>query len=188
MSKRKGRERNLVKISKFLSLVLRHKPESFGLSLDQHGWASIDMLLAAANRYGVPLSEELLAHVVSHNDKRRFTFSNDGLRIRANYGHSIPIDLSLAPIKPPEILFHGTATRFINAIRHEGLQGRKRLYVHLSPDEPTAMNVGKRHGKPVVLAVRALQMHEKGCRFYRSESGVWLTDSVPPEYIIFPGR
>lgn len=187
MDRRVKRDRSHVRISKFLSLVLRHKTESFGLSLDQHGWISVDKLLAEANRAGVSLSKELLVQVVRHNDKQRFAFSDDGLRVRATYGHSVAVDLGLQPVVPPEILFHGTATRFINSIKKQGLRRGRRLHVHLSPDEHTAISVGKRHGKPVVLTVKALRMHEKGFKFYRSDSGIWLTNSVPTEHIIFPG-
>jgi putative RNA 2'-phosphotransferase len=122
-----------------------------------------------------------------HNDKQRFALSEDGLGIRATYGHSVAVDLGLEPVMPPEILFHGTATGFIDSIKKEGLRRRTRLYVHLSPDEHTAIGVGRRHGNPVVLTVKALRMHEKGFKFYRSDSGIWLTNSVPAEYIIFPG-
>lgn len=179
-------DKKLVKISKFLSLVLRHKPETIGLSLDQGGWARVDELLAAANRAGVPLDKEVLQQVVEQNDKQRFAFSQDQIMIRASQGHSIPVNLDLEPIVPPQFLFHGTATRFIASIKKRGLISRGRQYVHLSPDEPTAVKVGQRHGKPVVLTIRAGRMHETGCRFYLSANGVWLTDKVPVEYIIFP--
>lgn len=188
MSERKGCERNLVKISKFLTLVLRHKPERFGLSLDQQGWARVDQLVAAANRAGVSLNKERLQEVVRRSDKQRFALSGDGCRIRANYGHSVSVDLGLQPVKPPDVLFHGTAARFTEAIKKEGLRRGRRLYVHLSPDEPSAINVGRRHGKPTVLVVSALRMYEKGFQFYRADSGIWLTDNVPPEYFIFSGR
>jgi putative RNA 2'-phosphotransferase len=187
MMSNRGR-RNLVKISKFLSLVLRHKPARFGLSLDQHGWTSVDALLAAANRAGVSLTRELLRQVLRQSEKQRFAFSDDGLRVRATYGHSVAVDLGLEPVMPPEILFHGTAMRFIESIKEQGLRRGTRLYVHLSPDEHTAISVGRRHGSPVVLTVKALRMHEKGFKFYRSDSGTWLTNSVPAEYIIFPAQ
>ena len=133
------------------------------------------------------MNKELLQQVVRGSDKQRFALSYDGLRIRANYGHSVSVDLGLQPVKPPETLFHGTATRFTEAIKKQGLRRGRRVYVNLPPEEPTAINVGKRHGKPMVLMVRALRMYEKGFKFYRSNSGIWLTDNVPPEYIIFPG-
>jgi putative RNA 2'-phosphotransferase len=186
MDDRGKKDRALIRVSKFLSLVLRHKPERFGLSLDKHGWARVDQLLAAANRAGVSLNEERLQQVVRQSDKQRFALSRDGCSIRANYGHSVSVDLELQPVKPPDVLFHGTATRFTEGIKKQGLRRGRRLYVHLSPDEPTAINVGKRHGKPTVLIVNALRMYEKGFQFYRSDSGIWLTEKVPPEYIGFP--
>jgi putative RNA 2'-phosphotransferase len=179
-------DKKLVRISKFLSLVLRHKPETIGLSLDRRGWARVDELIAAANRAGVPLDQALLRQVVEQNDKQRFALSHDGLRIRASQGHSLPVDLGLEPLVPPQFLYHGTASRFLNSIRRQGLVPRGRMHVHLSPDEPTALRVGKRHGKPVVLTVQAGRMHRDGFRFYLSANGVWLTGKVPVEYLVFP--
>jgi putative RNA 2'-phosphotransferase len=179
-------DKKLVRISKFLSLVLRHKPETIGLSLDRGGWARVDELIAAANRAGMPLDQASLQQVVEQNNKQRFAFSDDGQRIRASQGHSLPIDLGLEPLAPPQVLYHGTATRFLNSIRRQGLVPRGRTHVHLSPDEPTAVRVGKRHGKPVVLTVQAGRMHQDGFRFYLSANGVWLTEKVPAEYLVFP--
>ena len=176
----------LVRLSKFLSYVLRHHPESIGLELDEGGWARVDELLTAAQRAGVSLNEESLRQVVEQSDKKRFAFSEDSLRIRAEYGHSIPVELDLQAVLPPEFLYHGTARRFVASIRRQGLRRRGRNYVHLSPDEHTAIGVGKRHGKPVILVVQARRMHGSGFTFYRSESGTWLTEEVPPEYIVFP--
>jgi putative RNA 2'-phosphotransferase len=181
-----GMDKKLVRISKFLSLVLRHKPETIGLSLDRGGWARVDELIAAANRAGMPLDQASLQQVVEQNDKQRFAFSDDGLRIRASQGHSLPVDLGLKPLVPPQLLYHGTATRFLNSIRRQGLVPRGRTHVHLSPDEPTAVRVGERHGKPVVLRVQAGRMHRDGFRFYLSANGVWLTQKVPVEYLVFP--
>ncbi len=183
-----GMDRKLVRVSKFLSLVLRHKPETIGLSLDQGGWARVDELIVASNRSGVSLDEGLLREVVEQNDKQRFAFSNDGLRIRASQGHSIPVDLGLEPLVPPEFLYHGTATRFLESIKKRGLVPGNRLHVHLSPDEPTAVRVGQRHGKPVVLTIRAGHMYANGFTFYLSANGVWLTEKVPAEYIKFPNH
>ena len=179
-------DNKLVRISKFLSYVLRHRPETISLELDESGWARVDELLTAAQRAGVSLNEELLRQVVAQSDKKRFAFSEDGLRIRADYGHSIPVELGLQPVAPPEFLYHGTARRFVASIRRQGLRRRGRNYVHLSPDEHTAIGVGQRHGKPVILVVQARRMHETGFTFYRSESGIWLTEEVPAEYILFP--
>jgi putative RNA 2'-phosphotransferase len=180
--------RKLVRISKFLSLVLRHKPETIGLSLDQGGWARVDELIVASNRSGVPLDEGLLQEVVEQNDKQRFAFSDDGLRIRASQGHSIPVELGLEPLVPPEFLYHGTATRFLQSIRRQGLAPGRRNQVHLSPDERTAVRVGQRHGNPVVLTVQAGRMYANGFTFYLSANGVWLTERVPAEYIKFPNH
>jgi putative RNA 2'-phosphotransferase len=143
-------------------------------------------LLAAAKKAGVPLSKDVLKQVVEQNDKQRFSFSEDGLRIRANQGHSIPVDLGLEPLIPPEVLFHGTATRSIESIKQQGLVPKGRNQVHLSPDEQTAVKVGQRHGKPMVLTIHSGDMHKRGFRFYRSANGVWLTEQVPVEFIIFP--
>ncbi len=169
-----------------MSLVLRHKPSTVGLTLDAGGWTQVDELLAAAQKDGVPLDKDVLRQVIEQNDKQRFLLSEDGLRIRANQGHSIPVDLGLEPLIPPELLFHGTATRFFKSIRKQGLLPKGRHQVHLSPDEPTAIKVGQRHGKPIVLTVRAGQMYERGFKFYRSANGVWLTDKVPFEFLFFP--
>lgn len=177
---------SLRKLSKFLSFVLRHNPASIGLSLDPAGWAQVDELLQAAQKAGKSLTRELLRQVVEQNDKQRFSLSADGQKIRANQGHSIQVDLGLEPLTPPEILFHGTATRFLTSIGRRGLLPGGRLQVHLSPDEQTAVRVGQRHGRPVVLPIQAGRMAARGYKFYRSANGVWLTDNVPVEFIIFP--
>ena len=178
--------RKLVRISKFLSLVLRHKPERIGLSLDRDGWAKVDELFLKANQAGVSLNKDLLQLVVDNNDKQRFSFSQDRQRIRANYGHSIPVDLDFAPSKPPGFLFHGTATRIVESIKRQGLVPRKRNHVHLSPDRQTATMVGQRHGKPIVLTIQAGRMYECGFQFFCSTNGIWLTERVPAEHILFP--
>jgi putative RNA 2'-phosphotransferase len=181
-------ERNLVHLSKFVSLVLRHQPEIAGLTLGQGGWVRIDDLVAGAKKAGVELSPEILREIVEHEERKRFTISDDGLRIKANYGHSLPVDLGLEPTAPPEVLFHGTARHLVEAIRAEGIARKGRHYVHLSADEVTALAVGRRHGEPVVLRIRARAMHEDGFEFRLSESGIWLTRSAPPHYIEFPGE
>ena len=178
---------DLVHLSKFLSLVLRHEPERIGIALDANGWVAVDDLLAAAARTGKPISREQLDLVVATNDKKRFAFSPDGARIRASQGHSVEVDLGLPPVVPPERLFHGTATRFLETIRAEGLRPQSRQHVHLSPDKETAVKVGQRHGKPVVLVVLAGAMHRDGNVFYRSDNRVWLTEAVPARYLEFPG-
>jgi putative RNA 2'-phosphotransferase len=177
----------LVRASKFLSLVLRHDPGKIGLALDAAGWAEVDELIAAAARAGVDLDRETLARVVAENDKQRFALSPDGRRIRANQGHSVTVDLGLEPRTPPELLFHGTASRFVDSIRASGLHAASRAHVHLSADPETARTVGQRHGSPVVLTVAAGRMHRDGRLFFRSANGVWLTDAVPAEYIELGG-
>lgn len=179
-------EPQLVKLSKFISLVLRHDPGRFGLTLDPQGWVAVDELLTAAARGGVALDDATLRRIVSENDKQRFAFSSDGRRIRANQGHSVEVDLGLPPVTPPELLYHGTTERFLEPIRRTGLEKRARQHVHLSIDEPTAVKVGQRHGRPVVLTVRAGAMAAAGFTFYRAANGVWLTERVPPEYLVFP--
>lgn len=177
---------DLVKTSKFLSLVLRHQPEAIGLTLDANGWAEVDELLDKAQQAGTRLSRELLERVVSENDKKRFAFSEDGNRIRASQGHSVEVDLALPPTEPPELLYHGTAQRSVESIQMSGLHSASRQHVHLSPDTQTAIKVGSRHGKPVVLVIRAGEMWRGGHPFYLSANGVWLTATVPVEFITFP--
>jgi putative RNA 2'-phosphotransferase len=176
---------SLISTSKFLSLVLRHKPEAIGLSLDTNGWADIDDLLARARPHRA-IDRALLDAVVAGNDKQRFAISADGLRIRANQGHSVTtIELGLNPSEPPAVLYHGTATRFVESIRREGLKSGSRRHVHLSRDLDTAIKVGSRHGTPQVLRIDAAAMTQAGHAFYVSENGVWLTDAVPPRFIDF---
>ena len=172
--------------SKFLSLILRHHPEGIGLTLDSEGWADIDQLIRLANAKGKGLSRTAVLDVVANNDKQRFALDAGGTRIRASQGHSVPVDLKLAPQAPPGVLYHGTASRFLDAIRQEGLRPGSRQQVHLSATLDTATAVGTRHGKPVVLVVRAGDMHHNGFAFYRSANGVWLTDAVPVLYLDFP--
>ncbi|MEZ4711381.1 MAG: RNA 2'-phosphotransferase [Caldilineaceae bacterium] len=172
----------IIKISKFLSYVLRHNPDAIGLKLDSAGWAAVDELLTCAAHDGQQITLELLNEVVATNDKKRFALSVDGKYIRASQGHSIRVDLELEPVEPPEQLFHGTATRFLASIQQSGLQPRNRHHVHLSSDHETAIKVGQRHGKPVILEVDARRMVADGHLFYRSENGVWLTEKVPPAY------
>lgn len=176
-------QKQLTSLSKFISLVLRHKPETIGLILDENGWAETTTLIDRMNRRGVKITLELLEHVVATNSKKRFSFNEDKTKIRASQGHSINIDLQLSPVKPPAILYHGTGERSIASILQNGLQKRNRQHVHLSADIKTAIDVGKRHGKPVVLIVDAATMHAEGLEFYLSANGVWLTDNVPSEYL-----
>jgi len=173
-----------VKLSKFLSLVLRHQPEKIDIQLDEQGWVEVEVLLQAAHQHGTDICRETLRQIVEQNDKQRFALSEDGLKIRANQGHSIEVNLALSPQQPPDILYHGTAEKFIDSIRQQGLQKRQRQHVHLSADEKTAYKVGIRHGKPVILQIKSAAMYQQGYVFYCSENGVWLTDHVPVEYIV----
>lgn len=174
---------DVVKISKFLSLVLRHQPQKIGLTLDSAGWVNVQKLIAACNQYGVRMTLAELEAVVRDNDKQRFAFSEDGLRIRASQGHSIEVELDYEPAVPPPILYHGTVERFLALIKANGLVKGKRHHVHLSADVKTAENVGNRRGKAIVLEVLSGQMHEDGYAFFQSANGVWLTDAVPPQYL-----
>lgn len=173
------------KVSKFLSLVLRHQPERVGIALDEAGWVDVEVLLAAVN-HQMPLSRDQLNSIVENNDKQRFAFSSDGKRIRANQGHSIDINLGYKPSTPPAVLYHGTATRFLDSIKQTGLQKMSRTHVHLSANEATAGQVGQRHGKLVILTIDAATMEQSGYLFYISDNGVWLTEEVPPRFIVFP--
>lgn len=173
----------LARISKFLSLVLRHRPEVIGLRLDERGWVDVDELLRCASEHGRPLSRDTLDAVVATNDEQRFAFSDDRTRIRASQGHSLAVDLALEAREPPEVLFHGTATRFLAAILAQGLTARSRQHVHLSRDVETATQVGARHGQPVVLRVAAGAMFRAGALFFLSANGVWLTNRVAPEHL-----
>ena len=171
------------KASKFMSLILRHDPAAAGIALDANGWANIDEMLAGMGRKGFPITRAILDEIVAEDSKQRYAISEDGLRIRANQGHSIAVDVGLEEVRPPDVLFHGTASRFADAIRRDGLKAMSRQHVHLSPDEPTALAVGRRHGKPVIFRVDAKRMADAGFKFYRSANGVWLVDRVPPEFL-----
>jgi putative RNA 2'-phosphotransferase len=175
-----------VRLSKFLSYVLRHRPDSIGLTLDESGWVDVEKLLAACHRHGHAMSRAELEEVVATNDKKRFSLTPDGRQIRANQGHSLPVELGLQAVEPPELLYHGTVARFLESIRQQGLLRGSRHHVHLSPDRQTAQKVGSRRGQPVILVIQSGRMHRDGLVFYRSENGVWLTDHVPPEYLRFP--
>ena len=170
-------------ISKFLSLVLRHDPAAASLTLDAGGWAEVDALLRGAAAAGVDVTRDELERVVRDSDKQRFSLSDDGRRIRANQGHSVPVNLGLVPSVPPDVLYHGTVARSLDAIRREGLRPMERQHVHLSPNVDNAAKVGQRRGQPVVLTIDAARLHADGGVFYLSVNGVWLTDAVPPAYI-----
>jgi len=171
--------------SKFLTLVLRHKPEIADVSLDPQGWVQIDLLIRGVRKTGRDLKRSELDEIVSSCPKKRLTISDDGRRIRAAQGHSIQVDLGLDPQVPPDTLFHGTARQSLDSIFQEGLKSGGRTLVHLSHDEETATAVGRRHGKPVVLTVQSGEMHRDGLTFFRADNGVWLTQSVPSKYLGF---
>lgn len=168
--------------SKFLSYVLRHCPEDINLALDPDGWACISELMSKAQPK-IQLTQSIIEEVVSTSDKQRFKISDDGLKIRANQGHSIKVDLNLIPQEPPVILYHGTATRFLDSILDEGLKPGKRHHVHLSTDIATANSVGQRYGKPVILKIDSESMSKQGYEFYLSDNNVWLTSNVPPQFL-----
>jgi putative RNA 2'-phosphotransferase len=172
-----------ITISKFLSHVLRHKPDIIGLSLNKEGWASVEELIGCAKGNGMYLTRELIEEVVNTNDKKRFSYNPDKSLIRANYGHSIDVDLKLKSLEPPSVLFHGTATMFLESILANGIHPSGRQYVHLSLGIETAIKVGKRHGDTVVLRVDSKTMYEEGHEFYCSESGIWLIRYIHPYYI-----
>lgn len=175
----------LVRVSKFLSLVLRHQPRRIGIELDHAGWVRVSELLAACQAHDFPITREELEAVVRENDKQRFAFSEDGTRIRASQGHSVRVELGYAPLAPPTLLYHGTASRLLASIRERGLVKGGRHHVHLSTDAATAAKVGARHGTPHVIEVQSGRMHADGYDFYRSDNGVWLTEHVPAKYLVF---
>jgi putative RNA 2'-phosphotransferase len=176
-------KKRLVKVSKYLSRHLRHSPERLGITLEPGGWVRIDVLLRACALRSFQLTEDELREVVERNDKQRFSFDEEGLRIRANQGHSVPIDLELSPTQPPDVLFHGTASHNLDSIFHAGLQRRGRHHVHLSLDEATAERVGSRHGRAVVLRVDARRMAADGHAFFVTPNNVWLAAEVPADYL-----
>lgn len=171
-------------LSKFLSYVLRHQPEAIGLSLDEDGWAKIAALIICADKEGYRLDHKLIRSLVANSEKKRFTLSEDGLYIRAAQGHSTQqVNIKFQEKIPPAVLFHGTASRFLVSIREQGLISKTRQYVHLSSDEATAIQVGQRHGKPIVLKIKALHMCEQGFKFYQSDNGIWLSSAIPYKFI-----
>jgi putative RNA 2'-phosphotransferase len=181
-------EKDKTRTSKFLSLVLRHEPEKIGLQLDAAGWVEVEVLLTALARHGKPLNRPGLETIVATSEKKRFAFSEDGRRIRASQGHSVEVELGYSAQTPPDRLYHGTATRFLEAIRREGLIKGERHHVHLSREQETARQVGMRHGKPAILIVDSAAMHASGHAFFLSENGVWLTAHVPAEFLQFEGE
>lgn len=170
--------KNLKKLSKFLSLILRHNPEKIGITIQEDGWVPVEELLTKGK---IELSD--LEEVVATSDKKRFSFSEDKTMIRANQGHSVKVKMNFQEKVPPYILYHGTVRKFCGSIMKEGLKKMNRHHVHLSPDKGTAEKVGSRRGAPVILKIHARKMYVDGFKFYVSENGVWLVDEVPSKYI-----
>lgn len=168
--------------SKYISLILRHKPEAIGITLDEHGWANVDELIEGVSRTH-PLDMAALELIVAEDEKQRYSFNEDKTLIRANQGHSIPVDVELDEKEPPEVLYHGTGEKYVSSIDRQGLIPKSRLYVHLSRDEETAVKVGSRHGKPVIYTVKSGEMYRDGYKFFCSVNGVWLTREVPVKYL-----
>jgi len=171
------------RIGKFLSLVLRHQPETIGIELDEQGWANVKELIEKCKKHRYHFSMEDLIEIVETNDKKRYSFNEKRNKIRANQGHSIDINLALQPVEPPEYLYHGTAKRFLSSIREKGILKGTRQHVHLSKELDTAVKVGARHGKPAILTILSGQMYREGIQFYCSDNGVWLTDYIDVKYI-----
>lgn len=176
-------EEKHIKLSRFISLLLRHKPEEIGLSLDNQGYLEVDGLINGINKTGRFIDEDILDEIVISDNKQRYSYSEDRAKIRANQGHSIKVDLSLVETKPPKTLYHGTVDKFLSNIRKQGLLKMNREYVHLSTDIDTAKDVGGRRGEPVILVVNSEQMDKDGYKFYLSENGIWLIENVPAKYI-----
>ena len=182
-SKEKRIKMNLTSTSKFVSLILRHKPETIGIQLDEHGWAKVEELIAGISKTH-EINREILEEIVRTDNKQRFTFNEDKTKIRANQGHSIPVDVELPEAVPPDRLWHGTGEKYVASIEQQGLIPKSRLYVHLSSDVDTATKVGSRHGKPVIYIVKTKEMHDDGYKFFLSKNGVWLTKEVPVKYLV----
>lgn len=174
---------NLENISKYMCLILRHKPETIGITLDEHGWANVDELVDGIRKDNPGFDLDHLYEIVETDLKGRYSFNEDKTLIRCNQGHSIPVDVELEEAKPPKQLWHGTGEKYVSAIDEQGLLHKNRLYVHLSTNEETAIKVGKRHGKPVLYTVNAEEMYQDGYKFFLSKNGVWLTDRVPVKYL-----
>lgn len=176
-------EKDKKRIGKFISLILRHEPDKIGLQLDENGWADVNKLISKCGKHRVSFTMEQLEDIVETNDKKRYSFNEDKTKIRANQGHSVNVNLELQVVEPPEYLYHGTADRFISSIMEKGIIKMNRQHVHLSKDKETAVKVGSRHGKAVILTVMAGKMHREGSAFFVSDNGVWLTDYVEAKYI-----
>lgn len=176
-------EKENINFSKFLSLVLRHQPETIGIELDENGWTDVPKLIQQLNKHGKKINFEILKYIVETNSKKRFSFSDNFEKIRASQGHSVEVELGYSTMQPPEILYHGTGQQSVESILITGLEKRSRQHVHLSADLETAIKVGKRHGKPAIFEVLAYDLFLTGTDFYISDNGVWLTDHVPPSFL-----
>lgn len=178
--RRKGM--SLIEMSKFVAFILRHKPEAIGITLDEHGWANVSELISGIckTRY---ITMDMLEEIVYTDTKKRYSFNEDKTLIRANQGHSVAVDVELKETAPPPVLYHGSGEKYLSSIEEQGLIPKSRLYVHLSRDYETALAVGSRHGSPVVFLVDSAKMSADGFKFFLSENGVWLTKSVPVNYL-----
>ena len=174
---------NNKEISQFISLILRHRPDVIGIELDAHGWANVNEMIDGISKNYSGFSWNELKNIVETDSKQRYSFNDDHTMIRANQGHSIPVDLDLSPIKPPSVLYHGTGEKYVGSIDAQGLKHKSRQYVHLSSDIDTAISIGKRHGEPIVYEVDCEGMFDSGYEFYISANGVWLTKFVPDRYL-----
>ena len=175
---------NLDNLGRYISLILRHKPDVIGISIDEHGWANVDELINGINNTNNYINMEILEEIVQTDTKQRYSFNEDKTLIRANQGHSILVDVELESVEPPEYLYHGTGKKYVESIDEQGLIPKSRLYVHLSKDEETAIKVGTRHGNPMVYIVQSGQMFRDGYEFFKSVNGVWLIKHVPTKYLI----
>ncbi len=174
---------NLTNLSRYMSLILRHKPEVIEITLDEHGWASVNDLICGIEKNNPGFNMDILEQIVRTDSKQRYSFNDDKSLIRANQGHSVNVDVELKEKEPPEYLYHGTGEKYVKSINQDGLIPKSRLYVHLSKDIKTAENVGRRHGKEIVYRIDSGQMYRDGYKFYLSENGVWLTKEVPVKYL-----
>lgn len=172
-----------MQLSKFLCVLLRHDPSAAGLTVNEHGWADVGELIDCVSRTGWPIDRETLERIVREDDKSRYCFSADRSMIRCNHGHTFPVDLELPAVQPPETLLHGTGDGFAASIEEKGLLRKTRMYVHLTEERATAVSVGARHGRPVIFCVRSGELARDGYEFFRSASGIWLTDHVPAKYL-----
>lgn len=176
--------KNYTNLSKYISLILRHKPEVIGISLDEHGWADVGELIEGINNSGTYVDMNILESIVASDSKQRYSFSEDKKHIRANQGHSVDVDVELEKVEPPEFLIHGTGKKYVESIDTNGLIPKSRLYVHLSDDKDIAIEVGRRHGEVALYIIAAGEMHRDGYEFYLSKNGVWLTKEVPVRYLM----